>query len=123
VRVTPESRYAELHLESGAALTALWADGRYCLNAEAEYGIDCPEMPAAGSVRAASADGLYPSLHAAVAVELGRHLPSVFRGARLSLQVAGGTMPAVVAGVQAEPRAYAAVGFGLAVGFGAAEGE
>jgi hypothetical protein len=121
VRATPESRWIELHLVAGAALTALWADGRYCVDADSGLGVDCPEPPETPMPIAASAEGLYPSAYAGAAVEVGRHLPSVFHGARLTVQVAGGTMPTAVSGVQEDATTYASVGFSLAVGLGAAD--
>ena len=117
MRVTPESRIAELHVTASAAVTGLTADGSYCLDAAGRYGVDCPDSGAV--LTDTSAGGLYPSVNAGLTVDFARHLDLAFHGVRLSLGVAGGTMPRVIAGEQRSPRLYGAGGATLSVAFGA----
>lgn len=120
VRATPESKWLELHFEIAAALTALWADGRYCVDAEGKYGIDCPQPPdMPGTMVATSADGLYPSGKVGAAVELGRHLASAFHGIRLGIDLAAGSMPTARFGEQKDPKGYLSLGLSLTLGLGA----
>ena len=114
-RVTPESHWLELHVFGSAALTALSAEGEYCLDAELRYGLDCGEMQIPVS---AEARGLYPSFDAGLGFEVARHLDSVFHGVRLDLQIGAGTMPTVVGAEQASARTYAALGGALSLGLG-----
>jgi hypothetical protein len=121
VRLTPVSRILELHLFGGAALTWLEADGRYCINPETGFGIDCPEEASEPRTMAnADVTGVYPTGHVGGAVELGRGLRSAFRGARLALSVAGGWMPTLVAG-QKGRHSFAALGLSLSVALGSVE--
>jgi len=115
-RITPESHWLELHVFGSAALTALSAEGEYCLDADLRYGVDCNEMLLPVS---AEARGFYPSFDAGLGFEVARHLSSVFHGVRLDLQIGAGTMPTVVGAEQTSARTYAAVGGGLSVGLGA----
>ena len=114
-RITPESHWLELHVFGSAALTALSAEGAYCLDAELRYGVDCGEMQVTAS---AEAQGFYPSFDAGVGFEVARHLDSVFHGARLDLQIGAGTMPSLVGAEQTSARTYASLGGGLSLALG-----
>jgi hypothetical protein len=118
-RLTPVSRYLELHANMGASLTGLDADGSYCLGADGLSAVDCPDDPASRSVVTASASGFYPSGHAGLTLELGRHLHSPFHGARIGLDFAGGTMPTLRGGRQEGSTWYGAAGLSLTLGVGA----
>lgn len=120
-RLTPASRVVELHVNGGATLTALDADGDYCLDGQGRYGVDCEDAPADRRRVAGSVEGFYPSAHVGVSVDFARHWQSFFHGARLALDVAGGTMPVVVGGEQQSARPYSTVGLSLTLGFGARE--
>ena len=120
VRVTPSWRWLEIHLELGASLTGLIADGEYCVDQDLRYGIDCPEPgDPPGPRMEASASGIYPTGHVGVALLLGNGLAGVFHGARITLHTVVGSMPTVVSGVQEKAEGYAALGLSFAVGLGA----
>jgi hypothetical protein len=114
-RITPESHWLELHIFGSAALTALSAEGAYCLDVDLRYGVDCGEAQVTSS---AEAGGLYPSFDAGFGFEVARHLDSAFHGVRLDLQIGAGTMPSVVSAEQTSARTYASLGGGLSVGLG-----
>jgi hypothetical protein len=118
-RLTPVSRWLELHANLGAALMGLDADGSYCVGVGGQYAIDCPDESAQRVLVTGSASGFYPSGHAGLTLELGRHLPSLFHGARLALDAAGGTMPTVVGGRQGGSSWFGAAGLSLTLGLGA----
>lgn len=119
LRVTPVSRWLELHGVLSATLTGIIADGNYCLDGDG-YGADCPQEPdPPGTMIDGSASGMYPTVSAGAALAFGNHLAGVFHGARLTLHVAGGTMPAVRYGVQQEAQGYASAGLSLSLGIGA----
>ena len=123
VRLTPPSRYAELHTNLGATFTALDADGHYCLDAEGRYGVDCPEGEAAPSPVSASLNGIFPSAHAGLSLDFGRHLRSPFHGVRLALDLAGGAMPRLCGGTQEAARLFGSGVLSLTVGLGADSGS
>jgi hypothetical protein len=118
-RVTPVSRYLELHANLGANLTGLDADGSYCVGVDRLGGVDCPDDPAQRSLVTASASGFYPSGHAGLTLELGRHLKNFFHGARIGVDFAGGTMPTLQGGRQQGSTWYGAAGLALTLGVGA----
>jgi hypothetical protein len=122
-RLTPVSRYLELHANLGANLTGVDADGSYCVGTDGLSGVDCPDDPASRSLVTASASGLYPSGHAGLTLELGRHLNSVFHGARIGVDFAGGTMPTLRGGRQEGSTWYGAAGLSLTLGLGASTVE
>jgi len=118
-RVTPESKWFELHLSAAASLTGISAKGSYCVDAEDRHGVDCPDPPDPPDPRiAASAGGLYPSGVGSIAIDIGRRQNSEFHGGRIALTGGGGTMPRVVGGEQVSAYPYAAAGLSLTVGFG-----
>jgi hypothetical protein len=119
-RVTGVSSYAELHGNLGLVLTGLDASGRYCVDSERQYGIDCPDAPNQPLTRAA-VSGLFPSGHVGASLELARHLQSAFHGVRLGVDLAGGLLPTVVAGDQRGMKLYGAAGLSLTVGVGASD--
>lgn len=118
-RVTPRSRWAELHATLSATATALAADGKYCLDSDQRFGVDCP----AGSLASISAEagGVYPSATAMLSLDFGRHLGGPLHGGTLGLLGSVGSMPRVEFGTQSEPVAYTAAGLSLTLGLGASE--
>jgi hypothetical protein len=115
-RVTPHSHWLELHASASVALTALSANGEYCLDEQLRYGVDCGEMQVPVS---ASAGGFYPSLNGGLGLEIARELDSVFHGLRLDLLAGAGTMPTLVGAEQTSARTYATLGGALSLGLGA----
>jgi hypothetical protein len=120
VRVLGEGQYGEVHLLASASLTALDADGEYCIDADNRYGVDCPEPPdAPGTLVSASASGFYPGVVGGLAFDIGRSMPVGFHGVRLVGYFGGGTLPSVIAAQQTDPRGYVSFGGAIAVAFGA----
>lgn len=118
-RVIGEGKSGEVHLLASVALTALDADGEYCIDADNRYGVDCPEPPdPSGTLVTASAGGLYPSAVGGLALDLGRGIPDVFHGVRVVGYLGGGTMPSVIEAQQTSPRGYISLGASIAVAFG-----
>ncbi|MBN1948058.1 MAG: hypothetical protein JW797_20485 [Bradymonadales bacterium] len=93
IRLTPISRWAELHLLGGASLTVLSGDGSYCMDEESGYGIDCTDDRTANAE--AELLGAYPSAFVGVNVQVARHLDILFHGLRVGGFIAGGTMPRI----------------------------
>ncbi len=120
VRITPVSRWLELHLLAGAGVLGLWAEGSYCLDTEQRHGVDCPDTGTPTTLTDAEASGLYPTGHAGLALAFGEHLAGVFHGGRLAMLAAAGTMPTVVGGEQDDAVVYGSIGLTLSLGFGAA---
>ena len=119
IRLTPESRWVELHVNASGSVTGVDAEGTYCVDAQGQYGVDCPEPQNNPVFVSARAVGVYPSARAGLSIELARHIEIPFHGARIDLGVAGGTMPRVVSGVQTGAHTYGEAGATLSVGFGA----
>jgi hypothetical protein len=117
MRATPRDRWIELHANVSAALTGLSATGRYCLDSTNQYGTDCSEPP---TLTEAKGSGLYPSATAGLSLDFARHLATFFHGGRLSLGIAGGTMPTLISGVQKDAHWYGTGGASLTLGFGSA---
>ena len=118
-RITGSSKYAELHTNLGATFTALDADGEYCLATDGVYGVDCPADPAQRHLTSASASGVFPSAHAGLSLDFARHLRVPLRGIRLAFDLAGGTLPTVLAGEQHGAKLYGTGGLSLTLGLGA----
>jgi hypothetical protein len=118
-RVTPRSRWAELHATLSAAATALAADGKYCLDSEQRFGVDCPASSLASI--SAEASGVYPSATAMLSLDFARHLGGPLHGGTLGLLGSVGSMPRVESGTQSEPAVYTAAGLSLTLGLGASE--
>lgn len=119
-RLTPASKYIELHANLGATLTVLDASGSYCLDAGGQFGVDCDDEPTRRTLVSGSAGGAFPSGHVGLALDFARRLRSAFHGARLAVDLAGGTMPKVVGAQQQDAELYGAGGLSLTLGFGAA---
>jgi hypothetical protein len=119
LRVTPVSRWTELHVVAGAAATGLAADGEYCLDGQGMFGVDCPEPPAGGTRVAVDASGIYPTGQLGVMFDLLRHRESAFHGARIGLIGAAGTMPTAVGGRQGDAEPFVSLGLLVTVGLGA----
>jgi len=122
-RITPRSRYAEVHTNLGLTFTALNAEGAYCLTASGPYGVDCPEEPSEQRRVKAEVSGLFPSAHAGISLDFARHLRAPFHGLRLALDFAGGTMPTVQNGEQHSAVIYGSGGLSLTVGVGQNSGS
>jgi hypothetical protein len=118
LRVTPEFEWFELHLSAAASLTGISAKGRYCVDSQHRYGVDCPDTPEPRID--ASAGGIYPSGVGSIAIDVGRRLRGEFHGGRIALFGGGGTMPRLVGGQQESAAPYASAGLTLTVGFGEA---
>lgn len=123
VRITPSSRWAELHGNIGFTLTGLDADGHYCLDSAHEYGSDCPDPPPEPMPVAAHVSGFFPTGHAGLALDFGRHLKSTFHGVRLALDVAGGSMPRLRGGEQYHAQFFGNAGLSLTLGLGSDTGS
>jgi hypothetical protein len=98
----------------------LFADGDYCLDQNGKYGIDCPEPgdPPGQRVHADIA-GLFPAASGGVALDIARHLESIFHGGRITLMAGGGTLPHVVGGERTGTKFYGAAGLTALVALGA----
>ena len=123
-RLTPRSRWAEVHVTVGASLTGLDAKGDYCMEqrgTNAGYGVDCglgstmPKTPIH-----ATSSGLYPGANVGVGFDFARHLESAFQGGRLSASVGAGTMPIVFNAVQGNAKTYTTFGLALSLSLGSA---
>lgn len=120
VRLTPVSRWAELHAVGGAAVTGLAADGEYCLDDEGRFGVDCPEPPDPQLRVAVDASGLYPTGQLGLMVDVLRHRDWAIHGARVGLVGAAGTMPTAEGGRQGPAEPFVSLGLLVTVGLGAA---
>ncbi|HMJ14634.1 MAG TPA: hypothetical protein VK524_24655 [Polyangiaceae bacterium] len=118
LRLTPRSKWAELHVGLSVAATGLDAEGRYCLDSEQRYATDCD---IGGPPIETSAGGVYPSGTGVLALHSARHLAGVFHGAQLALMGSLGTHPVIEYGEQASANFYGSIGLGLTLGFGAVE--
>lgn len=118
-RVTPESRWVEVHLAGSVGLTALSAKGEYCVDQNGRYAVDCGDPPV--TLTKASAKGFYPSAGGAIAVDLGQHFDGVFHGGRIAALGAVGKMPRIVSGEQTDAKTYVSAGLAVTLGFGAAK--
>lgn len=115
-RVTPESKWFEVHLLAGASMTGVKADGTYCVDTEGAYGVDCPDkMPI---YQHATAGGFYPAATGGVSFDVGRHFDGEFHGGRVEFLVGGGTMPKFLSGAQESARTFGSAGLAVSVGFG-----
>ncbi|MEP7050260.1 MAG: hypothetical protein ABJB12_07910 [Pseudomonadota bacterium] len=123
MRVTGSSQYAELHTNLGATLTALNADGTYCVGVDGRYGVDCPTDPPQQMRVSGSASGVFPTAHAGLSLDFARHLSTPFHGVRLAVDLAGGTLPTVIAGEQHSAKLFGAGGLSLTLGLGAKTGS
>jgi hypothetical protein len=122
-RLTGSSKYAELHANLGATFTALDAHGQYCLDGDRRYGVDCPTDVSSQVRTSASAAGIFPSAHAGLSLDFARHLRTPFHGARLAVDLAGGTLPTVVGGDQHGAKLFGSGGLSLTLGLGANHGS
>lgn len=123
VRLTPRSRWAELHTYFGGTLTGLDAEGHYCLDSNRVYGSDCPDPPPEPAPVPASVSGFFPTGHVGLSLDLGRHLKSTFHGVRLALDLAGGAMPTLRGGEQQSARFFANAGLSVTLGLGSDTGS
>lgn len=121
VRVTPESRWTELHLLWSLGAMALVADGDYCTDEEGRFGVDCPDDGLPVTRQAGEVSGFYPVLGATIAGDFARHRKAIVHGLRLGLHGAIGTMPRMEYGEQGDAEAFAAFGASVTLGLGAKE--
>lgn len=117
VRATPESEWIELHFAGSLGLTGLDAEGKYCLDADGRWGVDCQDPPQ--NFTTASASGFYPSAGGAIALDLGRHLDGILHGARIAAHGAVGRMPRVKEAEQVDAETFTAAGLSVTLGLGA----
>jgi hypothetical protein len=117
---TGTSHWFELHLLASFSLTGLDVDGKYCLDAQGKYGVECDEQ-APSTPLDVSAAGFYFGGTSGAALDFARHLESAFHGGRLALLLGLGTMPTVVAARQESAIVYGSVGLTLTIGLGSAE--
>lgn len=121
VRLTPISKWFELHAFGTLALMGLFADGDYCIDANGKYGIDCPEPGDPPGQRVhAEVSSFFPAASGGLALDIAHHLDSFFHGGRVALMAGGGTMPHVVGGEPSGTKFYGAFGLTATVGFGGA---
>jgi hypothetical protein len=118
-RVTGKSRFVELHARLSSSLTALDADGEYCIDGDRGFGVECADNGLPNT--SVEAGGVYPSATAGISLEFARHLSGPLHGGALGLLASVGSMPRVRSGQQVEPAAYLAAGLSLSLGLGAAE--
>ncbi|HEY2409718.1 MAG TPA: hypothetical protein VGI10_27120 [Polyangiaceae bacterium] len=114
-RLTPTSKWLELHLNGSASFTALHASGIFCTDAQGQYGVDCGTGT---PLTSAEASGIYPSVNGGLALDFARHNPIFFHGGRLAVDAGAGTMPTVIAGAQHNAKPYAYGGVTLTVALG-----
>jgi hypothetical protein len=112
-----------VHGNLGFTLTGLDAEGHYCLDSEHVYGSDCPDAPSEPAPVPASISGLFPTGHAGISVDFGRHLVSTFHGVRLAFDVAGGSMPRLRGGEQHSAEFFGNAGLSLTLGLGSDTGS
>jgi hypothetical protein len=117
-RLTPTSHYAELHANLGATVTALSADGQYCVDDDRRYGIDCPSDGSRLPI-SASVSGIFPSGHAGLSLDFGRHLHAPFHGVRVALDAAGGSLPTLIDGQEQGAKLFGSGGLSVTLGLGA----
>jgi hypothetical protein len=120
VRLTPISNWFELHLVGTLGLLALFAEGSYCLDTNGKYAIDCPDPGDPQAERAdAEVNAFFPAASGGMALDIARHLDSVFHGGRITLMAAGGAMPHVVGGEHTGSKFYGSAGLLAELSFGA----
>ena len=122
-RITGASKYAELHANLGLTFTALDASGAYCVGVDGKYGVDCPDDVSQQSRISGAASGVFPSAHAGLSLDFARHLVGPFHGVRVAADLAGGTLPTVIAGEQHSAKLFGTGGLSLTLGFGAKHGS
>lgn len=118
-RLTPISNWFELHVVATLGLLGVFADGRYCLDAAGEHGIDCPEPPATPVLTDAEVNAVFPAAAGGLALDIARHLDSAFHGGRITVMGGGGTMPRVVGGEHTGNQFYGSLGLTAMIAFGA----
>jgi hypothetical protein len=119
VRLTPTSKWLELHALADLSMTRIDARGRYCLDADGIYGVDCSDPPQ--NLTSATAEGVYSGLTVGMGLDTARGVPSVFHGVRLALYGGAGTLPRVVRGEQTTPKLYTSAGISLGVALGSSK--
>jgi len=117
LRLGRERRWLEPHVLATGSVTALTADGDYCLDQSNRYGVDCADPPERRV--STHATGAYPALTAGVALHVAQHGASVFHGARVLALISGGAMPRVVGGEQTDSVGFASIGLALSIAVGA----
>lgn len=119
-RLTPVSKWFELHVFATLGLLGLFAEGSYCIDAAGKYGVDCPEPgDPGGTLVDAEASGFFPAAAGGLALDVAHHLDSAFHGGRVALMGGGGTMPHVVGAEHTGTKFYGALGLTATVAFGA----
>jgi hypothetical protein len=122
IRATPRSRWIELHMTGGAALTGLWGSGRYCLDAESQLGRDCDSAAGEQAGATARVGAALPSIFVGSYVTALREL-GFLHGVRFGMVLAGGVLPELRPQEELDHRAWFSWGLELSVGFGAGGGD
>jgi hypothetical protein len=120
VRLTPTSKYCEVHTHLGLTMTGLSAAGSYCVDGDG-YGVDCDDGIAMQPRVAGSVGGFFPSAQLGLSLDFGRRLQSAFHGIRVAADGAGGLMPRLIDGEQRGLEPYGSIGLSLSVGIGASD--
>ena len=117
VRVTPISRWIELHFSGGGSVTGVWADGKYCMNEETGYGRDCDMDKDDRPNAEVSIKTAVPAVHVGMHVDLLRDIP-VIHGVRIGVMVAAGLQPTFQNAEVGHWMPWFSTGFQGSVGFG-----
>jgi hypothetical protein len=119
-RLTPISKWFELHVVATLGVLGIFADGTYCIDAAGKYGVDCPESAAPiGPTVDAEVSSLFPTAAGGLALDVARHMDSAFHGGRITVMGGGGTMPRVVGGEHTGNQFYGSLGLTAMIAFGA----
>jgi len=112
------TRWLSLHAMLGAQLLRIVGSGTYCIDATGK-GKDCDEKtPENNTFVNGEAEGFYPSVTAAFALDGGRNGSSWFHSLRVSLLASIGRMPHVKNGDQVSDTTYFALGLLATLGVG-----
>src|SRR5262245_39607536 len=118
-RVLGQAEWFEPHLFASVSITGIDASGDYCLDADGQYGIDCPMMGGAPAEHTRTdVSGVYPAATVGVAVHGLAHRATWFHGARAAMMISGGAMPRVVAGSQEQAGSFFTLGLVLSLAVG-----
>jgi|GEM_PF-537189 len=119
IRLTPKYRWIELHLNAGAAMTVIHAEGDYCTD-PAGFGDACEGHHTPDTH--AEVTGAYGTLFIGAYLDFFRHTDWSIHPVRLGIVMAGGTMPQIRMGEQEDTDgSWYSIGLNLITGFGAAE--
>lgn len=113
----------QLHAQVAIQATRIFASGTYCVDPMG-LGKDCnEEMPMMNTMVSGEQEGVYPAATTTLGFDLGRDQGRRFRGARIALLGAIGTMPLVENGVKVDSGVYGMFGATLSLSLGLADGD